>query len=364
MRPTAQGPTVLGLSGCSLRRQLALRVLIVVLAFGTIASGQDDAIQIVRIPDGPAPTVDYLQVGKMLRLTTSADVKNISWIVHAQTPSTVFDSESFNSGQRFNFTGTPGSYTLTCVGWRANAQTKTDEEVRMTRTIIVQDGPSPGPTPPGPSPTNRPPIASGEAYTTSAGQSLSVASPGVLANDSDPDGDPIMASISSTPDRGELTLNRDGSFVYLPQAGFAGTDKFEYTVRDPSGAQSNRVATTITVTAPTDTFQQALQAAYNQETSANKKIHAGKLAAFYRAAAVTTCYDDSLATSSDWLAAMQRTVKTIGLPTGSLPKVTTAIADELDKALGTAPNTALSKEERDKRSAACIKVATGLEALR
>src|SRR5262249_49927830 len=75
--------------------------------------------------------------------------------------------------------------------------------------------------------------------------------PGVLGNDSDPDGDALTAVLANGPANGTLTLNADGSFTYTPNAGFAGSDSFTYRAND--GAASSSPATVnITVTsAPT-----------------------------------------------------------------------------------------------------------------
>lgn len=88
---------------------------------------------------------------------------------------------------------------------------------------------------------NRPPIAVNDAYSGNAGASLIVGAPGVLANDSDPDGNPITANLSSNPKSGSLTLNSNGSFTYTPNVGFTGTDSFDYYVSD--GALSSSIAT-------------------------------------------------------------------------------------------------------------------------
>ena len=45
--------------------------------------------------------------------------------------------------------------------------------------------------------TNRAPSATNDAYSVNQDSTLSVAAPGILGNDSDPDGDPITASPSS-----------------------------------------------------------------------------------------------------------------------------------------------------------------------
>jgi hypothetical protein len=45
---------------------------------------------------------------------------------------------------------------------------------------------------------------------------------GVLANDRDPDGNPITASVVSGTTNGALVFNNDGSFTYTPNSGFTG----------------------------------------------------------------------------------------------------------------------------------------------
>jgi VCBS repeat-containing protein len=88
-----------------------------------------------------------------------------------------------------------------------------------------------------------------------SGRALTVsASDGVLANDTDPENDPLTAIKATDPTNGTLTLNSDGSFTYKPRAGFSGTDSFTYKAND--GTNDSNVATvTLTVnpetTAPT-----------------------------------------------------------------------------------------------------------------
>jgi len=57
-------------------------------------------------------------------------------------------------------------------------------------------------------PTNRAPVASNDSYSTPSGATLDVAAPGVLGNDSDPDGDVLAASRVAGPSNGTLALNR------------------------------------------------------------------------------------------------------------------------------------------------------------
>src|SRR5204863_268797 len=76
-------------------------------------------------------------------------------------------------------------------------------------------------------PVNDPPGTSGavvadDSYTTPEDTTLTVTAPGVLANDSDVDGDPLTAILISGPAHGTLTLNSDGSLTYIPSLNFNG----------------------------------------------------------------------------------------------------------------------------------------------
>lgn len=100
-------------------------------------------------------------------------------------------------------------------------------------------------------PENDPPIARDDAYTAAEDAPLTVATPGVLANDSDPDGDTLTAILATGPSHGTLALNPNGSFGYTPNADFNGIDSFTYQAND--GVTNSGIATvTITVTGTND----------------------------------------------------------------------------------------------------------------
>ena len=88
---------------------------------------------------------------------------------------------------------------------------------------------------------NIPPQANNDSYTVNQGQTLSVAAPGVLANDTSPSGNPLTAIKVSDPANGTLAFNADGSLVYTPNAAFSGTDSFTYKASD--GVSTSNVAT-------------------------------------------------------------------------------------------------------------------------
>jgi hypothetical protein len=76
---------------------------------------------------------------------------------------------------------------------------------------------------------NVPPVAQDDAFSTQRG--LPVDLP-VLANDTDPEGSPLSVTLLSQPAHGALELLPGGVVRYTPDAGFLGTDGFDYRVED------------------------------------------------------------------------------------------------------------------------------------
>ncbi len=86
------------------------------------------------------------------------------------------------------------------------------------------------------------------------------ASEGVLAASFDADEDPLTLTLVSGPSDGTLTLNADGSFSYVPNAGFVGEDGFTYQVSD--GAETDQEDVLIHVT---NTASRALGDSYSTD---------------------------------------------------------------------------------------------------
>ena len=87
---------------------------------------------------------------------------------------------------------------------------------------------------------NSAPTATGDSYTVAEDGTLTPAT-GVLANDSDPDGNPLTAALVAGPSHGTLTLNVNGTFTYNPSANYNGPDSFTYKAND--GSLDSNVAT-------------------------------------------------------------------------------------------------------------------------
>ena len=94
---------------------------------------------------------------------------------------------------------------------------------------------------------NKAPVAGDDTATTAEDQSTTI---DVLANDSDPDGDPIKVGSVSDPPHGKAVINANGTIKYTPDANFSGTDTFTYTVTDTDKSDTGSV--TVRVSAVND----------------------------------------------------------------------------------------------------------------
>ncbi|MEX1204088.1 MAG: tandem-95 repeat protein, partial [Dongiaceae bacterium] len=96
-------------------------------------------------------------------------------------------------------------------------------------------------------PVNDAPVAAGDSYAVNEDGTLNVtAALGVLANDTDIDGDPLTAALVGGPANGAVTLGANGGFVYTPNANFNGADGFTYSVSDGTGGSATaQVALTV-----------------------------------------------------------------------------------------------------------------------
>ena len=74
---------------------------------------------------------------------------------------------------------------------------------------------------------------------------------GVLTNDINPDERTLNVEMLSSTSHGDLTLNADGSFIYVPNPDYFGNDSFDYRLFDGS-SYSNSARVSITVTGVND----------------------------------------------------------------------------------------------------------------
>lgn len=97
-----------------------------------------------------------------------------------------------------------------------------------------------------------PPIANPDAWALTQDLPLNIPNSGtlasgVLANDGDPQGYPLTATVEGLPTHGTLTLDPLGGLTYVPDSGFVGRDRFTYSVSN--GVMSAQAAVMLVVQA-------------------------------------------------------------------------------------------------------------------
>jgi hypothetical protein len=101
---------------------------------------------------------------------------------------------------------------------------------------------------------NQPPVAANDGgFTTQQDTVLSIAAASLLANDTDPNGDPLTITDVSAPTNGAVAFNaQTNTITFTPTSGFTGDGGFSYSISDgQGGSASANVA--LTVTAPSTT---------------------------------------------------------------------------------------------------------------
>jgi hypothetical protein len=88
---------------------------------------------------------------------------------------------------------------------------------------------------------NHAPLAGNTGYTMGKNNTLTVSTPGLLANCFDADGGSLTAALVNGPAHGTVSVNANGSFTYTPATDYYGTDSFTYKAND--GRADSNVAT-------------------------------------------------------------------------------------------------------------------------
>ncbi|MEQ6247885.1 cadherin-like domain-containing protein [Sulfitobacter sp. HNIBRBA3233] len=86
-------------------------------------------------------------------------------------------------------------------------------------------------------PVQDPPVALDDVASTEEDTTVTIS---VLANDSDPDGDPLTITDATSAD-GAVTINGDGTIDFTPAAGFNGDAVINYTITDGNGGFDDAV---------------------------------------------------------------------------------------------------------------------------
>ena len=181
---------------------------------GSVTVGDSVTVSVLSNDRGGAKTVTAVTQGGTGTVEISADAKTVSY-----TPATAL---AVTYPYSVSFT-----YTMT--------NKKQSKEATGNVTITVN----------GPIVNNAPVAIADPAYSTDENITLSVSAPGVLGNDTDADNDPLTAVLDTNVSSGTLTLNQDGSFDYVPNADFFGSDSFTYFAND--GTTNSATAATVTI---------------------------------------------------------------------------------------------------------------------
>jgi len=131
---------------------------------------------------------------------------------------------------------TDGSYTFTPVHnyngpVPVATYTATDGTLSTTATLTLNV-----------TPVNDPPVAGNDIASTPINTPVTIA---VLANDTDPEGDPLTVSrpLLADPAQGTVSVNPDGTLHFTPANNLTGPVTITYTVTDPSGASDTATVT-------------------------------------------------------------------------------------------------------------------------
>lgn len=175
--------------------------------------------------------IDNAQSGSV---TLSSTAAGTTFFANGTCTAPAVTSLSFAGGGgsrlfSFQITNIGGPFTITGAGSWDNSVPN-----HATATIAVV------------APANTPPVANSDAYSVNEDNTLTVATPGVLLNDTDADGNPLTASVVTGPATGTLGLNADGSFTYTPDANVNGPVTFTYRANDGT-TNSGNATVTITV---------------------------------------------------------------------------------------------------------------------
>ncbi len=122
------------------------------------------------------------------------------------------------SGNSVTYTPNPGFSGSDNFVYKANDGS--DDSNNATVTITVTG--------------NRGPAIEDDTYSVDEDNLLGVPAPGVLGNDTDPDGDPLTVTLVADVQNGTLVLSPDGSFLYDPIQDYFGQDTFAYQATDGS----------------------------------------------------------------------------------------------------------------------------------
>jgi hypothetical protein len=174
--------------------------------------------EVASIADAPDAVDDAILTDQgnpveieVLANDSEADGDGFSYVEHSQA---LFGSVRWSDGDRMmTYEPNPDHF-----GSDSFTYTIADEDGADTATVtITVDGR---------------PTGQDDVFATSQGVATTF---NVLANDADPEAQPLAVTAVTRPEHGEVTIEPDFSVRYVARAGFTGADTFSYTVEDPRG---------------------------------------------------------------------------------------------------------------------------------
>ena len=185
-----------------------------------VASNDSYTVNENNILDIAAPGIlanDTAAAGKTLTAGLASNVKNGTLILNSTGSFIYVPDLNFHGIDHFKYVANDGTVSSNI----ANV------------TIIVKM-------------INHAPIARNDAYSVNENATLTIGGRGVLANDTDADGNTLTAVLVTNVLNGVLALNQNGNFTYAPNPNFHGIDSFTYKASD-GVVTSNTTTATITV---------------------------------------------------------------------------------------------------------------------
>jgi hypothetical protein len=177
----------------------------------------------------------------------ATSITGVSWSAASKQLTFSVTVPGGSEAQSVALPGSFGGFALTSVTLDGSTASSTQQVITGRTTSFVNVGPgnhtvlaSYGTTIP---PPQHPPVAVNDTAAVSEGQSVTVA---VLANDGDPDGDPLTVT-SATSSGGVVVINANQTITYSPNAGTCGSDSIAYSISDGrGGTASATVAVSVT----------------------------------------------------------------------------------------------------------------------
>ena len=202
----------------------------VTYTLNTVTPSSDATLSNLIISSGTlTPSFTASNISYTASINNSVSTVTVTPTVNQANATVKVNGTAVNSGTASgNINMAVGANTITV------AVTAQDTTTVKTCTIVVTRA------------VNTPPVAVADTGVTTKNHVLNTSAPGVLANDTDVDGNTLTAIKVTDPAHGTLMLNSNGSYTYTPATGFVGTDSFTYKAND-SVVDSNVVIVAITV---------------------------------------------------------------------------------------------------------------------